>query len=161
MKENIASMVKGLILGNNREIQEDVKTAFSNAGISHVLAVSGMHVTYIILGISISLKKVIGKRKSNIFTIFIIIFYMFITNFSPSITRAGIMSILYIFSNIIHRKSDILTSISFSLLIILIYNPFLIMNLGLQLSYGGTIGIILFNKTILNILNNIKLKNKK
>lgn len=161
MKEDIASIVNGLILGDKSKIEEEVNERFSNAGISHILAVSGMHVTYIILGISISLRKMIGKRKSDIFTIFIVIFYMFITNFSPSIVRAGIMSILYIFSNIIHRKNDILTSISFSLLIILIYNPFLIMNLGLQLTYGGTIGIILFNKTILDILNNIKFKNKK
>lgn len=161
MKQHIASIVNGLILGDKSKIEEKLNERFSNAGISHILAVSGLHVTYIILGISISLRKIIGKRKANFFTIFIVIFYMFITNFSPSITRAGIMSILYIISNIINRKNDILTSISFSLLVILIYNPFLIMDLGLQLSYGGTIGIILFYKTILDILNNFKIKNKK
>ena len=85
---------------------------------------------------------------------------MFITNFSPSITRAGIMGILILFSKLIYRKNDIYTSLSISLFLILIYNPFLIQNLGLQLSYGGVVGIVIFNKSILKFLKNIKVKNK-
>jgi len=85
---------------------------------------------------------------------------MLITNFSPSITRAGMMGIIMIFSKLIYRRNDIYTSISISLLLILIYNPFLIQNLGLQLSYGGVIGIVAFNKSIFKFLKNIKVKNK-
>ncbi len=87
---------------------------------------------------------------------------MFITNFSPSVTRAGIMGIIMILSKIFYRKNDIYTALSISLFIILIYNPFLIQSLGLLLSYGGVIGIIIIlNKSILSILKNIKIKNKK
>ena len=85
---------------------------------------------------------------------------MFITNFSPSVTRAGIMGIIMLFSKIIYKKNDIYTSIAISLFIMLIYNPFLIQNLGLLLSYGGVIGIITFNKSILRFLDNIQIKNK-
>ena len=160
LKEETSSILLGLILGDKQYIDEETQENFRNASMSHILAVSGMHVAYVILWINLIFKDLIGKRNTNILNIIILILYMFITNFSPSITRAGIMGMLILFSKLIYRKNDIYTSISLSLLLILIYNPFLIRNLGLQLSYGGVIGIVIFNKSILKFLKNIKVKNK-
>ncbi len=158
--EETSSILLGLILGNKTDIDENTQENFKNASMAHVLAVSGMHIAYVILGINILFKKILGKRNTYIFSIIILIFYMFIINFSPSVTRAGIMGILILVSKIIYRKNDIYTSMTISLFVILIYNPFLILNAGLQLSYGGVIGIIIFNKSIIKILENIKIKNK-
>lgn len=160
LEEETSSILLGLILGYKQDLDEETQENFRNASMSHILAVSGMHVAYVILGINLIFKNLIGKKNSNILNILILIFYMFIANFLPSITRAGIMGMMMIFSKLICRKNDIYISISISLLIILIYNPFLIQNLGLQLSYGGVMGIILFNKNILKFLDNIKVKNK-
>lgn len=160
LNENTSSILLGLILGNKDDIDEETQENFRDASMSHILAVSGMHVAYVILGINLIFKNLIGKKNTKILCIIILIFYMFITNFSPSITRAGIMGILMIFSKLIYRKNDIYTSISVSLLLILIYNPFLIQNLGLQLSYGGVLGIVIFNKSILKFLKNLRVKNK-
>lgn len=160
LDEETSSILLGIILGDKTNIDEEKQENFKNASMSHILAVSGMHVTYIILGMNIILKKIIGKRQTHILNILILTVYMFITNFSPSITRAGIMGIIMLFSKIIYRKNDIYTSISISLFSILIYNPFLIQNLGLKLSYGGIIGIVIFNKSILKILKDIKINNK-
>ena len=158
-KESSAILL-GLMLGYKNDISEDIQENFRNASMAHILAVSGMHISYIILGINLIFKKIIGKKHTYILSIFILIFYMFITNFSPSITRAGIMGILYLLSKIIYRKNDIYNSMAISLLTILIYNPFLIQNIGLQLSYCGILGIVLFNKSVLKFLKNIKVKNK-
>ena len=160
LNEETASILLGLILGNKTDIDEQTQDDFRNASMSHILAISGMHVAYVLLGINFIFKKLFGKRNTEIISIFILIFYMFITNFSPSIVRAGIMGIILIFSKLIYRKNDIYNTISISLFLILIYNPFLIQNLGLQLSYGGVIGIVIFNRHILNILKNINVKNK-
>ena len=160
LKKETSSVLLGLMLGYKTDINEEVQEDFTNASMSHVLAVSGMHVSYIILGITLIGKKIIGKRYTEILSIFILIFYMFITNFTPSITRAGIMGILMLLSKLIYRKNDIYTSISISLLLILIYNPFLIQNLGLQLSYGGVLGIVLFNKSVQKILRKVNIKSK-
>lgn len=103
----------------------------------------------------------IGKRETKKFTILFLIIYMFVTGFSPSVTRASVMYILVLGASLIHRRADIATSISISLLLILIYNPFLITNIGLQFSYFGTVGIILLHKNTLQILKNIKVKNLK
>ena len=158
--EETSSILLGLILGYKADIDENIQENFRNASMAHILAVSGMHVSYVILGINILFKRFLGKRNTYIFCIFILIFYMFITNFSPSVTRAGVMGILILTSKIIYRKNDIYTSMAISLFLILIYNPFLIFNVGLQLSYGGVLGIIYFNKNISPMLENIKIKNK-
>ena len=160
LKSETSSVLLGLMLGDKKDIDIELQENFTNASMSHILAVSGMHVAFIILGINIIFGKIIGKRNTNILNICVLIGYMFITNFSPSITRAGIMGIIMIFSKVIYRKNDIYTSISISLLLILIYNPFLIQNLGLILSYSGVLGIIIFNKNILKLLKNVKIKNK-
>ena len=160
LNEETASILLGLILGNKTDIDEQTQDDFRNASMSHILAISGMHVAYVLLGINFIFKKLFGKKNTEIISIFILIFYMFITSFSPSIVRAGIMGIILIFSKLIYRKNDIYNTISISLFLILIYNPFLIQNLGLLLSYGGVIGIVIFNKHILNILKNINVKNK-
>ena len=86
--EETSSILLGLILGNKTDIDENTQENFKNASMAHVLAVSGMHIAYVILGINILFKKILGKRNTYIFSIIILIFYMFITNFSPSVTRA-------------------------------------------------------------------------
>lgn len=155
-----ASILKGLLLGETEEIQEEMKEDFQISNISHILAISGMHIGYIALGIQLSLKKILGKKKANIITIFILIFYSFITGFSPSVVRAVVMGIITIGTQIVYRQSDTWNSIAFSLLIILIYNPFLILNIGLQLSYLGAIGIVLFFSSLFKIINKIPIFNK-
>ena len=159
--EKYSAIFTGLILGDTSKVEEEVNDDFKIANISHVLAISGMHITYIVIGIELLLKKGIGKRKTRIITIIILVMYMFITGFTPSVVRASIMGIIMLISKLIHRKNDIWTSISLSLLILLIYNPFLILNVGLQLSYLGTIGIVCFNKNVYNFLRKLKIRNKK
>lgn len=160
-EEDNSAILKGLLLGETTDIQEEVKESFQISNISHVLAISGLHISYIITGIQILLKRTIGKKKTKIFTIMFLIFYCFITGFSPSIVRATVMGIITIGAGIVYRKSDIGNSIAISLFGILLYNPYLILHVGLQLSYLGTIGIILFSSTILKIFNLIKWKKKR
>ena len=153
-----SSLLKGLLLGDKQNIEDEVKENYQILNISHILAVSGMHIGYIILAIQLLFKKIIGKKYAKITTIIILIIYIFITGFSPSIIRASVMAILVICSTLFHKKNDIWNSISISLLGILIYNPFFIIDIGLQLSYLGTIGIILFHSTCLQVFNQIKFK---
>ena len=112
-----------------------------------MLAVSGAHISYLITGLSFLLSKT-GKKFRKITTIVFLIFFMGLTRFTPSVQRASFTSILLLIASLIHRKSDSYTSLAFSLLIMLIYNPYSIFDIGLQLSYGGTIGIILFQSKI-------------
>ena len=149
-------IVKGLILGDTTVLEEELKEKFQIANISHVLAVSGMHIVYIVMGIEIVFKKWLGKRNVKYVVIIGLLFYMSLTGYTSSIVRAGIMGMMNIIAFLVYRKNDIWTSIAISLGIILIQNPYAITSVGLQLSYLGTIGIILFNKNIKQFLDNIK-----
>ena len=159
--EEEQGLIQGLILGDKTNVSEEIQENFEITNLSHILAVSGMHITYLIIGMQIVFQKLAGKKITNIMMIVFLIIYMILAGSSPSVVRTVIMGILTIFSKLVYRKNDILTSIAISLFIILIYNPFLITDVGLQLSYLGTLGIILFHKNLYNFLRGVKIKNKR
>ena len=161
LSKETGSLLVGILIGDKSEISEDIIQDFKISNLSHMLSVSGAHTSYIILGITFILSKSnISKKWIYVFTISILILFIFITDFTASVTRACLMSIIVLCANLIYQKPDIWTSISISLLVILIHNPFYISEIGLQLSYLGTIGIILFNNNVENFLNRIKINNK-
>lgn len=152
----------GLILGDTKNLEENIKEDFRLSSMSHILAVSGLHISYIIIGVNIFTKKIFGKKFGSLVTSIFLILYMCMVGFYPSVIRATIMGISMLLSDIIaHRKNDFISSISCSILIILISNPYAIFNIGFQLSYAGVIGIIMFNTNMYMLLNCIKIKNKK
>ncbi len=145
LPENSASLLKGILLGDCTDISSEVKENFKECNLSHMLAVSGAHLSYLIIGINLILsKKIFGKRASKIITIFIIIIFMNITNMSPSIERAGISSIICIIASLIHRKPDAINAVAVAVLCTVIKNPFSILNIGMQLSYAGTLSLLMF-----------------
>ena len=161
MGEKYSGLLLGLLLGDSSKIDENIEENFKITSLTHILAVSGAQVSYIIAAMYSLLKRKIGIQKTRVVIIASLIFYTALTGFSPSIVRAGIMGIILMISGLVFRKNDIINSIAISLFFMLVYNPFLLENVGLQLSYLGTIGIIGFNKTIILILKNIQIRNRK
>lgn len=161
LPEKTSSLLVGILIGDKSGISEEIIEDFKISNLSHMLAVSGAHTAYIILGLTFILNKSkMSKKWVHLVTILSLILFMFITNFTPSVTRACFMAIIVLGANLLYRKQDFWTSISISLLIVLVINPFSINEIGLQLSYLGTIGIILFNKNVETLLNKIKINNK-
>ena len=153
IKEKLPSetgdLLLAILLGDKKDLSEQIQINFKNSNLSHMLAVSGAHVSYIIVGLTyITQNLIMGKRKGRVFCIFFLIIFMAITNFTPSVTRACIMAILTLVSEILYKKADIYTNISISALIILLYNPYSLLDLGFKLSFGGTIGIVIFMRFI-------------
>lgn len=160
LNETEENLCKGLILGKTQEIEESIKENFRIVNISHILAISGLHVTYIVMLITIISQRIIGKKYGTVFVIVVLIFYMFLVGFTPSIVRACIMGILVNLAFLVHRKNNFWNSLALSLLLILINNPYSILNIGLQLSYLATIGIVSFSRKIRKKIDNFKfLKN--
>lgn len=154
-----SGLLIGILIGDTSYIDEKTEDDFKNSSLAHMLAVSGQHIAYIIIAISFALKvSRLGKTAGKIISICILILFMLITGLTASVFRAGIMGILIILASLFYRKSDIYTNLGLSLLIILFSNPFTIYDVGLWLSYGGTLGIVLFQK-IFNELIVINVKN--
>ena len=158
-KDTISGLLIGILVGDTSYIDENTENNFKDSSLAHMLAVSGQHVAYIIIAISFALKiSKLGKKTGKIISICIIIIFMLVTGLTASVFRAGIMGILIILSSLFHRKSDIYNNLALSMIIILFTNPFAIYDVGLWLSYAGTLGIILFQKPINNLFI-IKVKN--
>ncbi len=161
LPEKTSSLLVGILIGDKSGISEEIIEDFKISNLSHMLAVSGAHTSYIILGLTFILNKSkMSKKWVHLVTILSLILFTFITNFTPSVTRACFMAIIVLGSSLLYRKQDFWTSISISILIILVINPFSVNDIGLQLSYLGTIGIILFNKNVETLLNKVKINNK-
>lgn len=121
-----------------------------------MLAVSGSHITYIISAFSILMEKK-NKRITKILTIIFLIFFMALTGFTASVVRASIMGILILTAGLVHRKSDTINNLGISSLIILICNPYTIIDAGFWLSFAGTMGIILLEEPINSYFQKFKI----
>ena len=143
--EETRGVFLGILLGDKNSIEEDVRQNFADSSLSHILAVSGTHISYVVICISVLFKKLkLNKNIRKVLTSLVLFMYLYLVDFSASATRAVIMSNIVILQMLFYRKQDTITTIAFSSIIILINNPYSILNIGFLLSYGGTIGIILF-----------------
>lgn len=151
LPQGIRELCLGILIGNRKEISQDVINEFNKSNLSHMLAVSGAHVSYITLILNFLFHKTRYRlRKAFIGTF--LIFFMGLTGFTPSVERAGLMVILTMLAGVLYRKQDVYTNLFFSCLVILFINPYAIFDIGFQLSYGGTLGILLFQKKISKLL---------
>ena len=163
-KEDESEFLKSLLLGKTDGLSENIEENFRNSSISHVLAISGMHVSYVIIGMNFLLNKVIkSKKRRNYILIFFLLFFYLLTGKAVSALRACIMSSLILFASNICKKNNFYISFIFSFSIIIFLNPYNIFNIGLWLSYMGTLGIVLiypFLKKVLFHKLKINLNNK-
>lgn len=97
LPEETSSLLIGILLGETSYISEEVVENFKTSSLSHVLAVSGAHTSYIVLCITYLLNKGrVSKREINIIIIFVLLLFMFITGLTPSVIRACIMGIILV-----------------------------------------------------------------
>ena len=147
LSKDASAVFSGILLGDKSEISDEINEYFREGNMAHILAVSGAHVSYIMLALNIAFGK-IQKRLYLISTIILLLFFIILTGCSPSVVRACIMAIIAIIAKLIHRKSDIYTNLGLSAFVILLINPYTILNIGFELTYLGTIGIVLLSKRI-------------
>lgn len=142
-----ADIITAILIGKKENLEKEVQDTFKNSSLSHMLAISGMHVSYVIMGVGFLIEKTkIGKKTGNRITIAFLLFFMLLTGQTLSVTRACVMVIYRIVASLHYKKATVLSSITISILILMVCNPYCIFDVGLQLSYGGTIGIVLLYK---------------
>lgn len=145
MDKNQAGLLAGMIIGYKDGLDEEAFNAFSRAGLTHIMVASGMNVAFIILPLTFIFKKLnLPNLPANLFTIFVLILFVFVTGFSASVARAVIMGIIILAGKIIMRETDIYTSIAAAAVILLWLNPFALYDIGLQLSFAATISLVMF-----------------
>ena len=140
---DVAGLMIGIAFGFKGDILTGIENDFRAIGVSHLLAVSGLHVTVIsqaILGFLLFIK--VPRRLSHLVAVAGVFLFMALTGFQPSILRAGIMSIIFLLGQVLGREPDSLNSLGFSVFAITFVNPFAATDLGLLLSFTSTYGIL-------------------
>lgn len=142
-----------LLLGDKISLNKETIEVFSRSGLSHVLAISGLHIG-ILAGF---LYKIKGKLKINsligsIFVVFIILCYCLLVN-TVSAYRAGIMFSLFVLAKLSHRAYDLLTGLFAAALFLLLIWPGAIFELGFQLSFGATLGLAVVYSWLVKKIN--------
>ena len=141
-----AGFAKALLLGDRSDIDYETETAFKVSGISHIIAVSGLH-----LSILFALVNVLTfKRRYLTAIIGITVSFLFaaIVGFTPSVTRAAVMQSLMLVAMVFKREYDGPTELAFSALVMLVWNPLVIASVSFQLSFACMAGIFLFAEPI-------------
>lgn len=142
MSDNEAGTLAAMVLGEKSLLDEEQKRLYQENGISHILAISGLHIGLI----AMFFFKLLRKLKCPIFpasilTMFFIYSYGILTGFSVSTNRAIVMMVISLLAPITGKCYDMLSSICLSALIILMQNPMQIISAGFLLSYGAVLGI--------------------
>ncbi|RZK82340.1 MAG: ComEC family competence protein [Pedobacter sp.] len=146
-----------LILGYRTELDDEVVDIYSKTGTIHALSVSGMHVGLIYLFLNLALaflnKNVTLEWVKTLTIILFIWFYALLTGFAPSILRSAVMITAFIIGKQVNRKTNGCNILAFTALVLLLYNPLYIWDIGFQLSFLSVLGLVYLHPMISNWIN--------
>lgn len=138
-----ASLLTGILLGNERGIPENVQAAFARTNTAHVIAISGFNIAIIAAYLSQAGQRLLGRRRAVYFTVAGIVMYTVLVGASASVVRAAIMGSLSVIALHLGRQNDALNALAVSALVMTLHNPFALWDIGFQLSFAATLGLIL------------------
>ncbi len=150
-----SSLLIGILIGGHGNLPKSTVDNFNNTGTSHIIAVSGFNITIIITALA-SLAYLVGRRASFWLASAIIISFIIITGASASVLRAGIMGFLLLIALSIGRQYFVAPALFFAGFVMLIINPrILFWDVGFQLSFAATLGIIYFMPLLSRLTENL------
>ncbi len=157
--EDTGNLVSALLFGERNSLSPEVNLDFKRLGITHILALSGMHLALLSLAADkiLSLLQVHKKLRVTLTTMFAVM-YMAFTGFSTSVVRAGLMLIISSILFLLAREPDPITSLFVAVTIIILISPYAIYDIALWLSAFATLGVIMYSEWE---RSSVKRKNKK
>ena len=144
LPEREAGLLRGLLLGDRTELSDDDTLSFRIAGLSHLVAVSGLHVGFL-AAFCIFL---LGKRWGTYLSLPLILLFVPVAGATPSVIRAAVMYLIAAAGFILRRETNAMISLMAALALLLLCNPFAVFSLSLQLSFAATLGLLLFASTM-------------
>ena len=155
------ALIIGIATGDKTALSDETLRSFSRSGLSHMIAVSGMHVSIIaqmFMGIAMALG--LSKKKSALLSAGFVLLFAALCGFSVSVLRASVMTMIYFVSMLFSREADSLNSLGLAAVILLLIHPFSAFDVSFLLSFAGTLGIIISAERITKLLTP-KFKNQK
>lgn len=154
LSKDVNAIASAITLGYKNDIEAEIKQTYATAGATHILAVSGLHVGVVYLVLQYLLFFLKNKKWQEWLKIILILLslwaYAFITGLSPSVLRATTMFSFLAIGRQINKQTNIYNILAASAFLLLCTNPFLLFDVGFQLSYIAVIGIVYFQPKIRN-----------
>jgi competence protein ComEC len=146
LSQQAFSICSALLVGYDDEIDNDIMQSFSHSGTLHILSVSGMH-TGVLYGILLAIFSLFDKydrykKTKLVFVMFFLILFIFITGLSPSVLRAALMLSLILIGKTFYKQGNAYNTLLLSAFILLLFNPYLVKDVGFLLSYCAVGGIM-------------------
>lgn len=153
MSDEDAAFCMSLIFGDKSTLSSDVQETMSVAGLSHVLAVSGLHVGFLTAVIVFLLKKVrVGRYPRLFITTGLLLLYGLFTGFPPGVKRSVIVYVVYALAPLLRRKQDKLTTLAAAVMLIVLGDPRELFDAGFLMSAGAVLGILSFYRPLYRIV---------
>ncbi|HEX2697090.1 MAG TPA: ComEC/Rec2 family competence protein, partial [Anaerolineales bacterium] len=150
-----ASLLAGILLGVDSGLPAPLQQAFKNTGTAHIIAISGFNIA-IIAGIFVALfSRLLGARRGAVAAIIGIGFYTFLVGADAAVVRAAIMGTLSLFALQFGRRQQGLNTLSFVAALMALFNPLLLWDVGFQLSFFATLGLILYGEPFQRFAENL------
>ena len=150
-KQN-AGLAEAMLIGYREDLDKELLNAYTNTGVVHIIAISGLHLGLIFMLMDLFIRSVAGRKKATWAGLFISLpllwSFAILTGSSASVIRSAIMFSFIIIGNAIGRKSNGMNSLLGSACMLLLWNPDLRFDLGFQLSYAAVASILLFDQGI-------------
>lgn len=140
-------LAAAMAVGERSFLDAGISGSFRAAGVSHVLVVSGLHLSLLCLGVGALLRRLLRGRvwPAGLLTMLCVAAYMLLTGLTVSILRAGILALMALSAPLFLRAADTLNSLGLALLVLLAVNPYAACDYGLLLSFGATLGVLCFS----------------
>lgn len=152
-------VLEALLLGERGRIPLSITRSLQKAGLYHLFAISGAHIAIIsFLLFSVFRLLRVPTRTSFLLLIFFLVFYAFLVEGRPSVVRATIMTLAFLFGKLIWRDVNLINTISMSAFILLLINPLSLFSLGFELTFAASFSIILFFPKIIKCLPRLPLR---
>lgn len=148
LPEPAAALANGMLLGIESGIPDEVGEAFTATGTTHVIVISGSNIALLSGVLMGGLSRLLGKRRAAWPAIALITLYVLLVGADPAALRAGLMGCLYVFAIYLGRQSTAYVSLCASGLAMTVANPLALWDIGFQLSFMATLGLILFTRPI-------------
>ena len=150
LPEREAGFVNSLLTGDKYQLEDNEKQILRASGISHIVVISGFHVsviTHLLLVFFILVTRKI-KKLSSVLCLVFLLFYMAVTGFHAPVVRADTMQIFILAAKILSKKSDSFNILGFSALLICFINPYAVADVSFIMSFSATFGILLISRKI-------------
>jgi competence protein ComEC len=143
-----ASLLAGILLGVDNGLPADLQQAFKDTGTSHIIAISGFNIA-IIASLFLSLfGRAFGERRGAFFAAIGIIFYTLLVGAEAAVVRAAVMGVTALFARHFGRRQDGLLTLFAAAAGMALFNPFYLQDVGFQLSFAATLGLILYGQSL-------------